>query len=37
LNSHISPFRKREITWETGPHPARISGCDDARSADGLI
>ena len=24
LNCHTTPFRKREITWETGPHPARI-------------
>src|SRR6266571_4072384 len=24
LNCHRSPFRKREITWETGPHPAWI-------------
>ena len=24
LNCHTTPFRKHEITWETGPHPARI-------------
>src|SRR5215471_13229854 len=24
LNCHTSLFRKREITWETGPHPATI-------------
>ena len=24
LNCHTTPFHKREITWETGPHPARM-------------
>ena len=24
LNCHRSPFRRHEMTWETGPHPARL-------------
>jgi hypothetical protein len=24
LNCHRSLFRRHEITWETGPHPARL-------------